>query len=295
MMPHFPVSSGRDIPLAAGIGLRGPHKREILDEKPAIAWLEVHSENYFGGGLPVRMLEEIRVDYPLSFHGVALSLGSCDGLSTDHLKSLKTIVDRFEPGLVSEHVSWSEVHGTHLNDLLPLPYTQEALDIVCRNIHHMQDFLGRQILVENPSTYLEYKHSTIPEADFMVEVATRTGCKLLLDVNNIFVSAQNHNLDAFDYIRKIPPALVGEIHLAGHSEIKVNSRASILIDDHGSKVKNDVWGLFEFTLQQTGRVPVLVEWDTDVPDLQTLLAEATTAQRYLDNLPARAKEKRYAA
>jgi uncharacterized protein len=266
------------IPAAAGIGLRFPHHRAVLEERPEVAWLEVHSENYLGGGAPPSYLDAIRRDYPVSLHGVALSLGSADGLDERHLARLRRLAARVEPGLVSEHLAWTATGGAHFADLLPLPYTEEALAVVCRNVERAQDFLGRRILVENPSSYLRYRHSTIPEWEFLTAVAARADCGILCDVNNVFVSACNHGFDARRYLRALPRERVGEIHLAGHSLREFDDGRSIRIDDHGSRVCREVWALYADAVALFGPVPTLVEWDADVPPLAVLLEEAAQAQ-----------------
>lgn len=268
------------IPARAGIGLRTPHYREMIESRPAAAgWLEVHSENYFGaGGQPHAFLERLRADYPLSLHGVGLGLGSAGELDTLHLARLKTLVDRYAPGLVSEHLCWSAVPGRHLNDLLPLPYTEEALAHVVERIARTQDYLGRRILVENISSYLRFRHSTIPEWEFVAQVARRAGCGILLDVNNIYVSAVNHGFDARTYFDAIPADLVEEIHLAGYDE-----SGACLIDTHGRSVSEPVWALYQATIDRLGPRPTLIEWDTDIPALSVLLDEAGKAQRILDS------------
>lgn len=265
------------IPAQAGIGLRFQHHRAVLDERPRVPWLEVHPENYMGGGTPLSYLDAIRRDYPLSLHGVGLSLGSTDGVDEQHLARLSTLVDRVEPGLVSDHLSWSAVDGVHFADLLPLPLTEEALSVVCDNVAAVQDRLGRSILIENPSSYLRYRHSTIPEAEFLVAVATRTGCGILCDVNNIYVSACNHGFDAGQYLRTLPAARIEEIHLAGHQRRRLDDGREIRIDDHGSRVCDEVWSLYAQAVTLFGRVPTLIEWDTSVPPLAVLLDEAVHA------------------
>lgn len=269
------------IPAAAGIGLRFRHHRDVLERRPKVAWFEVHPENYMGGGAPAAYLAAIRRDYPVSFHGVGLSLGSAEGLSSRHLDRLAAICDRFEPAVVSEHVSWSIVDDVYLGDLLPLPMTEEALDVVCRNVGIMQDRLRRRVLVENPSSYLRFAHSTMPEWQFMVEVGRRTGCGLLCDVNNIFVSSQNHGFDAYDYVAALPAASVSEIHVAGHTLRELDDGRSIRIDDHSCEVLPQVWDLLEAALARFGAVPTLVEWDTAIPELDMLLNEAARAQQRL--------------
>jgi uncharacterized protein (UPF0276 family) len=283
------------IPARAGIGLRHPHIQEFLDGPPAIGWVEVHSENYLaGGGLRLSALERIRRDLPLSCHGVGLSLGSAEGLDAAHLAALKHLFARIEPGLVSEHVSWSVAGGVYYNDLLPLPLTEEALGVFCRNVDHAQEAFGRRILVENPSTYLDFAASRIPEPDFIAEIVRRTGCGLLLDVNNIHVSAHNRGFDAERYLAALPLDAVGEIHVAGHAARQIGGE-TVLIDDHGSRVIEPVWRLLDAALARTGPVPVLVEWDTDIPALGVLLGEAERADTALAAAAPRAAKARSAA
>ena len=269
------------LPVSAGIGLRFPHHRAVAETRPAIGWLEVHSENYMGGGTSLRQLEVIRADYPLSLHGVGLSLGSAGALDAGHLKRVRELVERVQPALVSEHLSWSVVGGTYLADLLPLPMTEEALDVMCRHVDEVQSALGRRILVENPSSYLRYRHSTIREWEFLAAVSARTGCGILCDVNNIYVSCCNHGWDARAYIAALPPDAIGEIHLAGHSVKELPGGRVIRIDDHGSRVADEVWQLYRHALERFGPVPSLIEWDTDIPELDVLLDEAATAERAL--------------
>jgi uncharacterized protein (UPF0276 family) len=273
------------VPLAAGIGLRAPHVDEILTTCPAIPWLEIHPENYLGGGPAGRALEQIRRDYPLSFHAVGLSLGSVDGVDPRHLKRLRVLAERIEPALISEHLSWSTTRGVYLNHLLPLSYTEESLAVVCRNVNQVQAALGRRILVENPSLYLRFRYSPIPEAEFLNELSRRTGCGLLCDVNNIHVTAHNLGLDPMANLKTLQPAFVGEIHLAGHARNDADGQ-TILIDDHGSRVPSDVWQLFSQALAHLGRRPTLVEWDTNIPPLEVLLEEARVAERYLTDEPS---------
>ncbi|QUN31723.1 DUF692 domain-containing protein (plasmid) [Cupriavidus sp. KK10] len=270
------------IPARAGVGLRFRHHRVVVAEWPAVAWFEVHTENYMGGGSAPGYLDAIRGDYPISLHGVGLSLGSAEGLDMAHLERVREVVARVEPGLVSEHLSWSVAGGTYLADLLPLPMTGEALAVVCRHIDQTQTYLKRRILIENPSTYLRYAHSTIPESEFLAEVARRTGCGILCDVNNIYVSACNHGWDAIAYLDALPPAAIGEIHLAGHSVRQLEQGRTLRIDDHGSRVVPAVWALYEAALQRFGPVPTLIEWDTDVPALDILMAEAVIAEKALE-------------
>lgn len=266
------------IPPAAGIGLRAVHYRDVLDTRPAIGWVEVHSENYFGaGGQPHHFLERIRALYPLSLHGVGLSLGSVDSLNQVHLAQLKRLARHYEPHFISDHLCWGSVGERYLNDLLPLPYTEEALQHVCQRIDEAQSVLGREILVENVSSYLQFSHSTIAEWEFLAEVHRRTGCGILLDVNNIYVSSRNHDFDPLAYLSAIPVQAVKEIHLAGF-----DSNGQILIDTHGKPVSGDVWPLYDQAIARFGATPTLMEWDTDLPALDVLVNEAHKAQDILD-------------
>jgi len=272
-VPPHPAGKGQ-IPAQAGIGLRFRHHREVLDSRPAVAWFEVHTENYMGGGAPLGCLDAVRGDYPVSLHGTGLSLGSAQGLDDAHLERVARVVERVQPGLVSEHLSWSTVDGHYLADLLPLPMTEEALEVVCANVARVQDRLKRAILVENPSSCLRYRHSTLPEWTFLAETARRTGCGVLCDVNNIYVSACNHDWDASGYLAGLAPQSVGEIHLAGHSVRTLEGGRELRIDDHGSRVAPAVWALYAEALALFGPVPTLIEWDTDVPALVVLMEQA---------------------
>jgi len=265
-----------------GIGLRYPHYQQVLAEKPKIAWLEVHSENFmFKGGPAMDLLTSIGNHYPLSFHGIGLSLGSATGLRKDHLKRLKKLIDQFQPFLLSEHLSWSNMGKTFLPDLLPIPYTHESLEVFADNIDKAQNYLNRSFLIENPSSYLEYNISNYAEADFLAALSKKTGAKILLDINNVFVSCFNHGWDAHKYIKAIPPQLVGEIHLAGHTVKQIDPINKILIDSHDNFVCQEVWDLYDFTLQHLAteleKIPVLLEWDSDIPSLDVLLDEITKA------------------
>jgi len=271
------------IPARAGIGLRFRHHQEVEETHPAVAWFEVHTENYMGGGPPLRYLDAVRRDYPVSLHGTGLSLGSAQGLDEAHLERVVQVARRIEPGLISEHLSWCVADGRYLADLLPLPMTEEALDAVCTNVNRMQERLKRVVLVENPSSYLQYRHSTIPEWEFLAETARRTGCGVLCDVNNIYVSARNHGWDAARYLAALAPQSVGEIHLAGHAVRQIQGGREIRIDDHGSPVSPAVWALYAQALARFGAVPTLIEWDTDVPALDVLLAEAAQAESMLND------------
>ncbi len=280
----LPSRSGcNPIPAEAGVGLRFRHHQEVLESRPAAAWFEVHTENYMGGGSAPAYLDAIRCDYPVSLHGTGLSLGSAEGMDPAHLARVQEVVERTEPGLVSEHLSFSVAGGNYLADLLPLPLTEEALEIVCRNVAQVQDHLKRRILVENPSTYLQFRHSTIPEWEFLALVARRTGCGILCDVNNIYVSASNHGWRASAYLAALPPEAVGEIHLAGHSLRQLNDARTLRIDDHGSRVAPDVWALYAEALALFGPVPTLIEWDTNVPPMMVLLEEAAHAAALIDD------------
>jgi uncharacterized protein len=276
------------IPAAAGIGLRAAHYRDVLETRPAVSWWEVHSENYFGdGGAPHYYLERIRAAYPLSLHGVGLSLGSADPLDRAHLAKLRALIDRYRPALVSDHLSWSSVDGRYLNDLLPLPYTDETLRHVVQRVEEAQDYLGRQILIENPTTYLQFVDSRLSEAQFLRELIERSGCGLLLDVNNAYVSAANHGFDALEYIHALPEDSVQEIHLAGHT-VKRYDDGEILIDTHDDVVCDAVWRLYEQTIRRLGPRPTLIEWDANLPPLAVLLTEARTANDMLEQRRAAA-------
>ena len=278
-------AKGSPIPARAGIGLRFQHHQAVLDTHPAIGWFEIHPENYFDGGSPLTYLERVRRDYPLSCHGVGLSLGSAQGVDRNHLARLRDLVIRVEPGLVSEHLSWSMVGRHYLADLLPLPMTEEALGVVCRNTDAVQTRLRCRILVENPSSYPRYRHSTIPEWEFLAAVARKTGCGLLCDVNNIYVSALNHGWEPSTYLMALDPTSIGEIHIAGHAVKDLDDGVRLRIDDHGSRICPEVWALYAEALVRFGQVPTLVEWDTDVPPLPTLLDEAAQAQALLNRVP----------
>jgi uncharacterized protein (UPF0276 family) len=265
----------------AGVGLKPEHYDIILATKPDIGWFEVHPENYMSaGGANHHYLGKIRENYPISIHGVGLSLGSAIGLSDIQLNALKILIDRYEPSLVSEHLSWSQYGPNALNDLLPVPYTEEALRVFSENIDRTQNFLQRQILLENPSSYFQLSYSTFSEWDFLVTLARNSGAGILLDINNIYVSAFNHGFNAENYIENIPPELVGEIHLAGHSLQQI-SGGEILIDDHGSEVISAVWSLYEFALKHIGNRPTLIEWDSNIPQWSRLYEQAKMADRRL--------------
>lgn len=266
--------------MPTGIGWRTPHYRELLERRPTVGFIEVHSENYFGlessslGGQVAQWLQQARAFYPLSLHGVGLSLGSTDAPDAGHLGQLAQLVEQYQPQWISEHLSWTGSGGVFANDLLPLPYTEEALAVVRSNIQRVQDRLQRKILLENPSRYLSFRHSTIDETEFLAELAASTGCGLLLDINNIYVSAQNLGFDPLHYLQNIPAQAVEEIHLAGFT-----LQNEILIDTHSRPVSSQVWSLYSQFLAQHGDRPTLIEWDADIPALDVLLGEAAIADR----------------
>jgi uncharacterized protein (UPF0276 family) len=270
------------LPSVAGIGLRPPHIAQVRRDRPVIGWLEVHSENYFvDGGPALTALEAIRANYPLSLHGVGMSLGSADALDNGHLRRLKQLADRIEPAAISEHLCWGRVDGRHLNDLLPLPFSEEALGICCDRIDAVQRALRRPLLVENVSAYLRFGADSMTEWDFIAAVAQRTGCKLLFDVNNVYVNAVNHGFDPLRFLGAIPGDAVAEIHLAGF-----DASGPCLIDTHGTRVAPPVWALYRATIECFGPKPTLLEWDTDLPALEVLLDEAKTAQAILEQADA---------
>ncbi len=266
------------VPNRAGVGLKACHYSDILEGKPDIGWFEVHPENFMGdGGPPHAYLNKIRQDYPLSLHGVGLSIGGAEALDTNHLNRLNALIDRYQPALFSEHLAWSTHRAGFFNDLLAIPYTSETLDLVCAHMDQIQDHLKRRILLENPSTYVVFENNTYDEVDFICEIARRTGCGLLLDVNNVYVSCTNHQQDAGAYIDRFPMAAVGEIHLAGHAEDRDDQGQPLLIDSHDRPVIDAVWDLYARTLGRTGAVPTLIEWDNDIPAWPELHAEARRA------------------
>lgn len=269
----------RAIPSGSGVGLKPDHYRTILETNPAIGFFEVHAENYMGaGGPPHRYLTEIRNRYPLSLHGVGLSIGSDRPLDRNHLERLKALVDRYEPGLFSEHLAWSTHSTKFLNDLLPLPYTVETLTRVADHIDEVQETLGRQMLLENPSSYMAFAENTYSEIDFIAEISKRTGCGLLLDVNNAYVASTNQQWDPIHYINEYPLKHVQEVHLAGYTEEKDDLSRPLLIDTHDRPVDDIVWDLFARVIERLGRVPTLIEWDTKVPPWPELFAEASRAE-----------------
>jgi uncharacterized protein len=278
------MSGDSTLPACVGVGFKPAHFRDILATTQPIGFFEVHAENYMGaGGPPHAQLSALRECYPLSVHGVGLSIGSMQRLDRDHLLRLKALCDRYAPESVSEHLAWSSHGEVYLNDLLPLPYTQRTLARVAEHIDEVQATLGRQILLENPSTYICFSQSTIAEVDFLTELSKRTGCSLLLDINNVFVSAKNHGARALPYLASFPLDRVKEIHLGGHDEETDDVGAPLLIDTHGSPIAEAVWTLYAHVLACTGAVPTLIEWDNDVPDWPMLRAEAVMAQGILSD------------
>ncbi|MBU0800171.1 MAG: DUF692 domain-containing protein [Alphaproteobacteria bacterium] len=271
-----------------GIGLRGPHFSAIFDSPPDIGWMEVHPENYFGGGRNRAALLRVRADYPVSLHAVGLSLGADQPVDTEHLRQIKELASLCAPFQISDHASWSASGNAHFNDLLPLPYTNESLQRLCDNIQRTQDYLSRTILLENPSSYVSFAHNDMDETHFMNEAARITGCGLLLDINNIYVQAHNHGYDAADYIRAIKPGTVGEMHLAGHT-VREFLDGPLLVDTHNRAIAPAVWALFEQALSFHGPIPTLIEWDADLPTLKTLRMEADKAQNRINRYKAEAR------
>lgn len=274
----------RTLPPRAGLGLKADHYDVVINEPPDIGWFEVHAENYMGAGGPAHYyLELIRRDYPLSIHGVGLSIGSDCPLDAAHLQRLKSLVDRYQPAIFSEHLAWSSHGGVFFNDLLPLPYTLETVARVSGHIDEVQDTLGQRMLLENPSTYIEFESSIMTEIEFLEEVVARTGCGLLLDVNNVFVSATNHDYSALEYIEDFPLRHVGEIHLGGHAPDSDDNGRDLLIDSHDRAIAGEVWSLYETTIERTGSMPTLIEWDNNVPEWRVLFDQARGADRILDS------------
>ncbi len=275
----------------AGAGLKPQHQRHILDGRPDVGWFEVHAENYMGaGGPPHRFLERVRALYPVSLHGVGLSIGSAGGLTPGHLGRLGAVAERYQPFLISEHLAWSTHDGVFLNDLLPLPYDDATLALVIRHVDEVQSALGRRILIENPSTYLRFKGEEMEETEFLGALARRSGCGLLLDVNNVVVSAANRGFDPLAYLDAFPVEHVGEIHLAGHAVLQ-DSDGCLLVDTHDRSVPPEVWDLHRRLIERLGPLPTLIEWDADVPAwpiLEAEVAQAESVLRHGDELRAHA-------
>lgn len=280
--PTFPSAISPLEPV--GIGLRHPYYEEVLETDLKLGWLEVHPENYFGGGLHRHFLSQAREKYQLSLHAVGLSLGSTEPVCEDHLRQFKELIDIYQPFNISDHASWSASGNAHLNDLLPLPYTQESLDTLARNVERAQEYFGRRILVENPSTYVNFVENEMSEYNFMNRLSEMTGCGILLDLNNIYVQAHNHGLDPFEYVENIKTNSVGEMHLAGHIERETENGNVILIDTHSRPIKKTVWDLYEAAVKRFGVIPTLIEWDQDFPTLETLVAEADKARAIIQKV-----------
>lgn len=277
-----PDLSQAAIPRRAGVGLKPEHYRDIIESRPDLGWFEVHPENYMGaGGPPHFWLEQIRARYPLSLHGVGLSIGSAGRLSVPHLDRLKVLIDRYQPGLFSEHLAWSTHDSTFTNDLLPMPYTRETLNLVASHIDQVQSHIGRRMLIENPSTYVTFTNSDMTEIDFLIELAKRSGCGLLLDVNNVFVSSVNHGFDPVAYVDAVPAGIIGEIHLAGHAEIQGGEETVLLVDSHDAAVSDRVWGLYERLVARAGPLPTLIEWDNAIPAWPVLAGQAQLAENIM--------------
>jgi uncharacterized protein (UPF0276 family) len=275
-----PDAIATPMPATAGIGLRHPHHRSLLESERCTGWLEAHAENHMSGGWAGHVLDRLRQTYPISLHGVGLSLGGAGALDSAHLERLRQLAERIEPALISEHVAWCGHDGLYLNDLLPLPWTAEALDTLVAHIDQAQSRLGRTILIENPSSYLAFRHAEMSESEFLAEACRRSGCGLLLDINNVYVSARNLGFDPSAYLSAIPGELVAEIHLAGHSRCDVDG-VELRIDDHGSAVAPEVWALYRATVARIGPRPTLIEWDSEIPSLGVLKAEADKADDIL--------------
>lgn len=275
--PTHPISG------LAGTSLKHEHVAAIIADGPQRGFFEVHAENYMGaGGPPHQVLERIRRDNPVSLHGVCMSIGGPQSLDRVHLERFRSLVERYEPALVSEHLAWSTHQSTYFNDLLPLPYTTDTLARVCDHIDEVQEAIGRQIMLENPATYVTFEESTMSEVDFIRSISRRSGCGLLLDINNVFVSATNHGYSPQGYLSDFPLHAVGEIHLAGHVEQLGDDDELLLIDSHDGPVADAVWKLFEGVVARCGPIPTLIEWDGNIPDWPVLRAEAIAAQAILD-------------
>lgn len=265
------------LPCTAGIGLRAPHYREVLHDRPALGWVEVHSENHLDGGAPLHTLLKVREQYPVSLHGVGMGLASSAPPDWNHLSALRRLCDAVQPAAVSEHLSWNATDGIVINDLLPFPYTEASLSSVAIRVDQVQERLGRQLLIENLSSYLLFSRSEMSEGEFLAELSRRTGCAILLDINNLYVNSRNLGVDARAYIQRMPADSVSEYHLAGHSV-----QDGCLVDTHSSRVCVEVWDLYQFALEKIGARPTLIEWDNDIPELSVLLDEAKQAQVYLE-------------
>ncbi len=274
--------AAKPIPARAGVGLKPEHYRDILEERPDIGWFEIHAENFMGaGGPPHHVLAAIRASYPISLHGVGLSIGSAGPLDLEHLARLRQLIVRYRPGLFSEHLAWSTHEGNYLNDLLPVPYSTETLIRVSEHVDQVQQALGCRMLLENPSTYVRFAESTMSELDFLASVVQRSGCGLLLDVNNVQVSAANHGFDPVAYLEAFPVEHVGEMHLAGYDAGIDDELKPLLIDTHDRPVVADVWSLYRLAIRRAGPIPTLIEWDSNIPAWSELAAEAAKAERIM--------------
>lgn len=284
--PQFDVGprfAAKDLASAsAGVGFKHDHIDAIIENRGDVSFLEVHAENYMGdGGYPHRALERMRHEFAISLHGVCMSIGGPKPLNADHLSRFKHLVDRYEPAMVSEHLAWSTHNDIYLSDLLPLPYTDETLSHVCAHVSQMQDTIGRKIFLENPATYVLFENATMGETDFLKQIVEKTGCGLLLDINNVFVSATNHQFSALEYLDAFPLDHVGEIHLAGHTEQTDDEGERLLIDSHNRPVSDPVWQLYEDVIETVGCIPTLVEWDSELPEWDVLREEAASAHKIL--------------
>jgi hypothetical protein len=266
------------LPCVAGIGLRAPHYDEVLETLPKLGWVEVHNENFFGGGAPLHTLLKVREHYPVSMHGVGMGLASTSPLDPAHLSALRHLCDVVQPAVVSEHLCWNSAEGMVINDLLPFPYTREALAHVAQRVEQVQEKLGRQLLVENLSSYLSFSHSEMSEGEFLAELTRRTGCGILFDVENLYVNVRNLGVDAVAFIKAIPHEAVKEYHLAGYSV-----RDGCLVDTHNHPIYPEVWELYEYVLSQIGPRSTLIEWDADIPALSVLMGEAAKAQQRMES------------
>jgi uncharacterized protein (UPF0276 family) len=278
-------------PNKAGIGLRDSHYNTIRPHLTSLGFLEIHPENYFGGGIELKHLEELSDLIPITFHGVGLSLGSAKGVPEAHLHKLRYLINRFKPMVFSEHISWSISGNAHMPDLLPLPYCSESLQQIVDNIDRTQDFLGREILVENPSTYLRFK-STMSECEFMTRIVEKTGCRILFDVNNLYVNSVNFLFDPYEYVDYLDSKYIGQIHLAGHSSCDIDGKVC-LIDTHSTNVANEVWALYEYTLLKKGVKPTLLEWDANLPPIEEMVAEAQKATALMKNISDNVSSAKY--
>ncbi|MCY3880444.1 MAG: DUF692 domain-containing protein [Rhodobacteraceae bacterium] len=283
MSEVIPAPSDLALPLEPGVGYKARHFAALRNDPGPVAWLEIHAENYMGdGGRPIAQLKLLRQDFPISCHGVGLSIGGAEPLDTEHLQRLKDLITWLEPASFSEHLAWSTHEGRYFNDLLPLPYNETTLVRVCGHIDQVQDLLNCRMLLENPSNYLEFENSDIGETDFIAEISHRTGCGLLLDINNVYVSSVNRGWDPYEYLSGFPLRGVGELHLGGHKRESDADGNPLLIDDHASEVVDPVWQLYRHTVDMAGPLPTLIEWDNDVPDWPVLAAEAGRAAAILN-------------